>query len=45
MEKFYATTAIDYVNGGESVGWLKACDVIDHIKQLKAGANNGNKNK
>lgn len=27
----------DYVNDGEPVGWLKAYDVIDYIKQLKAG--------
>ena len=25
----------NYVNGGEPVGWLKAYDVIDYIKQLK----------
>ena len=30
----------NYVNGGEPVGWLKAYDVIDYIKQLKAGGKN-----
>ena len=29
----------DCVNGGEPVGWLKAYDVIDYIKQLREGGN------
>lgn len=30
----------NYVNGGEPVGYLKAYDVIEYIKQLKEGVKN-----